>query len=129
MVDTWFLMGSPMSMLGIVACYVFFVLKIGPKMMASRKPFKLQTILVGYNISMILLSLYISVTVSRRISLVIKVKRKPMAQNNNVFSVSTNLLSTPKDNSVFGISDYSGSRPTSIQNAIFFFLVRISYLN
>jgi len=85
MVDTWFLMGSPMPMLGIVTCYVYFVLKIGPKMMASRKPFNLKSLLVVYNFSMILLSLYIAVTVSRRISLVSKEKRKAYGLHRNGF--------------------------------------------
>jgi hypothetical protein len=76
MVDTWFLMGSPMPMLGLVTCYVSFVLKIGPKLMASRKPFNLKPLLVVYNFSMILLSLYIAVMVSHRISLIRKEKRK-----------------------------------------------------
>ena len=76
MVDTWFLMGSPMPMLGIVTCYASFVLKIGPKLMASRKPFNLKPLLVVYNFSMILLSLYIVVMVSHRISMISKEKRK-----------------------------------------------------
>jgi hypothetical protein len=75
MIDTWFLTGSPMPMLGIVTCYVSFVLKIGPKLMASRKPFNLKPLIVVYNFSMILLSLYIAVMVSRIIiSLVSKEK-------------------------------------------------------
>jgi hypothetical protein len=59
MVDTWFLMGSPMPILGILTFYVSFVLKIGPKLMASRKPFNLKPLILFYNFSMILLSLYI----------------------------------------------------------------------
>jgi len=77
MVDTWFFMGSPMPMLGIVTCYVVFVLVIGPKLMASRKPFNLKPLLVIYNFSMILLSLHIVLLVSSRISLGRKEKRKP----------------------------------------------------
>ena len=69
-------------MLGIVTFYVSFVLKIGPKMMASRKPFDLKPLLVVYNLSMILLSLYIVVMVSRRINLVYKEKKKIFGQPN-----------------------------------------------
>jgi len=85
MTDTWFLMGSPMPILGIVTFYIFFVLKIGPKLMTSRKPFNLKPHIVFYNFSMILLSLYISVTVSRRISLVSKEQRKTCGHHRNGF--------------------------------------------
>jgi hypothetical protein len=92
MVDTWFLMGSPMPMLGILASYVSFVLKIGPTMMASRKPFNLQPLFVAYNFSMILLSLYLAVMVSRRISLVSRETLKPMEHIKNVINASNNFL-------------------------------------
>jgi hypothetical protein len=59
-------MGSPTPILGIVASYVYFVLKLGPKMMAPRNPFDLQPLLLAYNVCVILLSLYISMMVSRK---------------------------------------------------------------
>ena len=86
MVDTWFLMGSPMPMLGIVTFYVSFVLKIGPKLMASRKPFNLKPLVVLYNFSMILISLTIAVKVSRRISTVSKEQRKTYGHHRNSFN-------------------------------------------
>jgi len=86
MVDTWFLMGSPMPMLGIVTFYISFVLKIGPKLMASRKPFNLKQLIVLYNIFMILINLYMVVKVSRRISTVSKEQRKTYGHHRNSFN-------------------------------------------
>jgi len=79
-------MGSPMPMLGIVTFYISFVLKIGPKLMASRKPFNLKPLVVLYSFSMILTSLYIAVTVSRRISTVSKEQRKTYGHHRNGFN-------------------------------------------
>jgi hypothetical protein len=64
MADTWFLMGSPTPILCIVACYLYFVLKLGPKLMASRKPLDMKPFLLAYNFSVALLSLYVAVIVS-----------------------------------------------------------------
>jgi hypothetical protein len=64
MMDTWFLMGSPTPILSIVVFYLYFILKLGPRLMASRKPFNLQPLLVAYNFALVLLSLYIALMVS-----------------------------------------------------------------
>jgi hypothetical protein len=64
MVDRWFLMGNPAPILFIVACYLYFVLKLGPKLMAPREPFNLQLLLLAYNFAVVLLSLYIALLVS-----------------------------------------------------------------
>jgi hypothetical protein len=101
MVDTWFLMGSPMPMLGIVACYVAFVLKLGPQLMASRKPFSLQPLLVAYNFSMILLSGYIAVLVSRNISFISKETRKIQGTPQKRLKCSKEFSFHTKENSLF----------------------------
>jgi hypothetical protein len=49
MVDSWFLMSSPVPILSILGFYLYFVLKLGPQLMANRKAFNLQKILVAYN--------------------------------------------------------------------------------
>jgi hypothetical protein len=64
MVDTWFMMGSPTPILCIVACYLYFVLKLGPKLMASRKPLNMKGFLLAYNFAVALLSLYVATMVS-----------------------------------------------------------------
>ncbi|XP_033609857.1 elongation of very long chain fatty acids protein 1-like [Cryptotermes secundus] len=64
MVDTWFLMGSPAPILCIVASYLYFVLKLGPKLMASRKPLNMKPFLLAYNFSIAVLSLYVAVMIA-----------------------------------------------------------------
>ncbi|KAE8745384.1 hypothetical protein FOCC_FOCC007932 [Frankliniella occidentalis] len=59
MVDSWFLMGSPLPILSILAVYLWFVLKAGPAFMASRKPYNLQPILILYNGYQVLFSLWL----------------------------------------------------------------------
>ncbi|KPI98123.1 Elongation of very long chain fatty acids protein 7 [Papilio xuthus] len=49
-VDQWFLMKTPLPMIFLTASYLSFVLKLGPKYMESRKPFKLTTVITVYNI-------------------------------------------------------------------------------
>jgi hypothetical protein len=64
MVDTWFLMGGPTPVLCIVACYLYFVLKMGPKLMASRQPLNAKPFIIVYNFAMVILSLYVATMVS-----------------------------------------------------------------
>jgi hypothetical protein len=59
MVDSWFLMSSPMPILSILGFYLYFVLKLGPQLMATRKAFNLQGILVAYNFYQVLFSLWL----------------------------------------------------------------------
>uniref|UniRef100_A0A8D0YQI5 Elongation of very long chain fatty acids protein n=2 Tax=Sus scrofa TaxID=9823 RepID=A0A8D0YQI5_PIG len=53
------LMGSPLLMTSILLSYVYFVLSLGPRLMANRKPFQLRGFMVVYNFSLVALSLYI----------------------------------------------------------------------
>lgn len=48
-VDEWLFMKSPLPILTILAVYLYFVLKLGPKLMEHRKPFEMQWLLVLYN--------------------------------------------------------------------------------
>ncbi|KAJ8732293.1 hypothetical protein PYW08_015023 [Mythimna loreyi] len=48
-VNTWFLMGSPLPVISILASYLLFVLKIGPALMKNREPLKLQNVIQFYN--------------------------------------------------------------------------------
>ena len=50
------LMGSPLPTTAIIICYVFFATSLGPRLMDGRKPFQLQTVLMVYNLCMVLLS-------------------------------------------------------------------------
>ncbi|XP_015439768.1 PREDICTED: elongation of very long chain fatty acids protein 7-like [Dufourea novaeangliae] len=51
-VADWFLMGSPVPLLGIISFYLAFVLRLGPLYMKNRKPFNLNKVMIFYNIFM-----------------------------------------------------------------------------
>lgn len=60
----WPLMSSPVPVVAILAVYLLFVLKIGPKLMENRKPYNLKNILIGYNAYQVGFSLWMCATVS-----------------------------------------------------------------
>ncbi|XP_065342488.1 very long chain fatty acid elongase 7 isoform X2 [Cloeon dipterum] len=47
--NDWLLISSPLPGLTIIACYLIFCLKVGPKFMENRKPFQLKNTLIVYN--------------------------------------------------------------------------------
>lgn len=51
-------------MTGILLSYAYFVLSLGPRLMANRKPMNLKNFMVVYNFSMVALSVYIVYEVS-----------------------------------------------------------------
>ncbi|XP_075770704.1 very long chain fatty acid elongase 1 [Pelodiscus sinensis] len=53
------LMQSPFLMMGTLLTYVYFVLSLGPRLMANRKPLDLKKFMVVYNFFLVGLSLYI----------------------------------------------------------------------
>ncbi|NP_001079820.1 uncharacterized protein LOC379510 [Xenopus laevis] len=53
------LMQSPFLPGAILLGYVYFVLSLGPRIMANRKPFDLKPLMVVYNFSLVALSAYI----------------------------------------------------------------------
>lgn len=53
------LMQSPIDMTVILLTYVFFSVCAGPRLMANRKPFHLNSAMVIYNLSMVLFNAYI----------------------------------------------------------------------
>ncbi|XP_071773722.1 elongation of very long chain fatty acids protein 1b [Centroberyx gerrardi] len=50
------LMQSPVPMTAILLCYLFFVLYLGPCIMANRKPFQLKEAMIVYNFALVALS-------------------------------------------------------------------------
>ncbi|KAF9802537.1 hypothetical protein SFRURICE_013724 [Spodoptera frugiperda] len=58
-VDEWFLMKSPVPVITITATYLYFVLKVGPEYMKSRKPYNLNNIIILYNIFQVFASVYL----------------------------------------------------------------------
>ncbi|KAF0770044.1 elongation of very long chain fatty acids protein 4-like [Aphis craccivora] len=58
-VDSWMLMSTPWPVLSIVIAYLLFVLKLGPKMMENREPFKIKRIMMVYNILQAIYNIFI----------------------------------------------------------------------
>lgn len=53
------LMQGPIQMTTILLAYIVLSVYIGPRLMANRKPFRLNTAMIVYNLSMVLLNGYI----------------------------------------------------------------------
>jgi hypothetical protein len=49
-------MDSPIPTVIIVAVYLYVVLLLGPRLMANRKPFQLNNVLVAYNALQVIFS-------------------------------------------------------------------------
>jgi hypothetical protein len=64
------LMQSPVHPVAIVALYVLFVFRLGPKLMKNRQPSDLRKILMVYNITQILLNFIVFIMVSFEIAVV-----------------------------------------------------------
>lgn len=59
-----FLMSSPLPQTIIISAYIYFVTSLGPRLMENRKPFDLKKVLIVYNFSVVVLSLYMCYEVS-----------------------------------------------------------------
>lgn len=55
-VSSWPLMDSPIPTLAMVVTYLYVAVFFGPRLMANRKPFKLNNLLVIYNAAQVLFS-------------------------------------------------------------------------
>lgn len=58
-VYSWPLMSGPLTVLTITLTYIYFVTSLGPNIMKNRKPYKLKNILIVYNVSQIVLCIYL----------------------------------------------------------------------
>lgn len=52
-------MQNPLPMSAILLSYLLFVMYLGPRMMANRKPFQLKEAMIVYNFTLVALSLVI----------------------------------------------------------------------
>lgn len=59
LVESWLFMQSPTPVLGILVLYLTFVLSLGPKYMKNRKPFELKNVMILYNLSQVIFSLWL----------------------------------------------------------------------
>lgn len=57
-VEDWLLMSSPLPQTIILGFYIYFVTSLGPKLMENRKPFELKKVMITYNFSIVLFSVY-----------------------------------------------------------------------
>ncbi|XP_045446289.1 elongation of very long chain fatty acids protein 7-like [Melitaea cinxia] len=55
MVDSWFMMSSPMPLLCVVMFYLLFI-RIGPRLMKNRPPLRINKLLSYYNASQVILA-------------------------------------------------------------------------
>ncbi|KOB75281.1 Elongation of very long chain fatty acids protein [Operophtera brumata] len=66
--DRKFLMSTPFPIALTLTLYLWFVLKIGPELMKSRKPFNLTNTIVAYNIVQVLISCHIVQVKERQVT-------------------------------------------------------------
>lgn len=59
MVDEWPLMKSPLPAVVILIAYLYFVLRAGPRMMQNRKPMEIKGVLILYNASQVVYSIWL----------------------------------------------------------------------
>ena len=62
--NNWPLISSPVPGLTILGAYLYFILSWGPRYMANRKPYKLENVLIAYNLIQVIVSTYIFYEVS-----------------------------------------------------------------
>lgn len=63
-VDKWLFMQSPVPVVTILSLYLYFVLKLGPQWMSTRKPFQMKPLLIAYNGYQVLFSIWLCSHVS-----------------------------------------------------------------
>ncbi|XP_034242494.1 elongation of very long chain fatty acids protein AAEL008004-like [Thrips palmi] len=57
--EDWLLVSSPFVPLGIVTAYLLFVKKLGPSFMANRSAYRIEPLIILYNVIQIVACLYI----------------------------------------------------------------------
>lgn len=63
MVDSWFMMSSPLPILTVVILYLLFI-RIGPKIMKNRPPLRMNKLISYYNASQVVLASMICMKVN-----------------------------------------------------------------
>lgn len=62
--NDWPLMASPMPTITLTVAYLYFVKKLGPRLMKNRPAFDLRLLMIIYNFTMVILSTYMFVEVN-----------------------------------------------------------------
>lgn len=63
LVDSWLLPSSPGLVVGLVLSYLGFVLYLGPRIMANRKPYDLKYFMMTYNVIQVVYNSYLVILV------------------------------------------------------------------
>lgn len=58
------IVNSAVSVIGIVAAYLYIVLSLGPRLMEKRQPFQIKNVLIIYNMFQIFANLAVMIYVS-----------------------------------------------------------------
>lgn len=62
--EHWWLMSGPGPLITLLATYLYFCNSVGPRYMRDRKPYSLKNTIMAYNISQILMSIFLVYEVS-----------------------------------------------------------------
>jgi hypothetical protein len=66
-VNDWLLMRGPFPTLAFCLSYTYFVKVLGPRIMDSRKPMNLQTVLIVYNFVQVVFNAWLFYEVTERL--------------------------------------------------------------
>lgn len=64
-VDSMLLMETPIPIVTILALYLYYVIIYGPKLMKNRKPMKIRSAIIPYNIFQIIACVLIIIGVTK----------------------------------------------------------------
>ncbi|XP_018327717.1 elongation of very long chain fatty acids protein 7-like [Agrilus planipennis] len=86
-VEPFFLMSSPIPVAIIVAFYIYFVFKLGPRLMKNRPPFDLEKVLIIYNIVQIILCGYLVIQFVRHLLFTYSFICEPISYSTDEMSI------------------------------------------
>lgn len=57
--ENWWMMSGPGPLLTLLVTYLYFCISVGPRYMRDRKPYDLKNTIIVYNVSQILMSIFL----------------------------------------------------------------------
>lgn len=70
--DKWAFMSSPIPVLSLLAAYLYFVLRLGPRYMETKRPFRIRYIMMAYNLFQVAYNARMCLNVSIEKSIAVK---------------------------------------------------------
>lgn len=67
--ENWLLMSGPGPLLTVLVTYLYFCTSVGPRYMRDRKPYDLKNTMILYNVSQILMSIFLVYEVCKNIKM------------------------------------------------------------